>query len=317
VLATLGVVLTTLYGTYRMHEVDERASRARHLHVAMVQVNMGTFEKDEDPIEGFRRHLEQSARVEREWHPDLLVWPESAFTFFVPDIPNLKNYVLGDIETPTLFGGLARRRVHGRVRDYNTAFLVGGNGAVLGHYDKVELIPFGEYIPLGDVIPAIYDLSPNSGMFTPGRSVQPLVLDGVKMTTLICYEDLLPRFVRRAVLEADPHVLVNLTNDAWYGDTAEPWTHLALAKFRAIEHHRALIRSTNSGVSAFVDPVGRVVSASGVYTRENLHAEVPMLRGHTVFEWIGELPFLVLSIAALVVMNRRAFRRRREVVAAS
>ena len=88
------------------------------------------------------------------------------------------------------------------------------------------------------------------------------------MSTLICYEDVLPRFTRSAVREGNPHLLVNITNDSWFGDTQEPWVHLALAKFRAVEHHRALVRSTNSGVSAFVDPVGRVIEAIGVEEHE-------------------------------------------------
>ncbi|MFO0695276.1 MAG: apolipoprotein N-acyltransferase [Polyangiales bacterium] len=306
-LAAAGFAATLGYGLYRMHEVDARARRAPTVHMALVQVNMGTFEKDEDPVEGFRRHLEQSRRIERDIRPDLLVWPESAFTFFVPNVPNLKNYVLGELSTPTIFGTLARRRRNGEIHDYNTALLVDGDGTVLGSYDKVVLIPFGEYLPLGDLFPAIYDLSPNTGMFTPGFHMHPLVFRGFRMSTLICYEDLLPDYVRRAVHDSNPHVLVNLTNDAWYGNTNEPWIHLALAKFRAVEHHRALVRSTNSGVSAFVDPVGRVVAHTGVYTREDLDARVPMMTGRTVFETVGEYPGWVV---VLLVLYLQLFARR-------
>ena len=134
-----------------------------------------------------------------------------------------------------------------------------------------------------------------------------MVLGPMRLSVFVCYEDLLPEFTRDLVHEGRPNVLVNLTNDAWYGDTHEPWIHLALAKFRAIEHHRALVRSTNSGVSAFVDPLGRIVSHTGVFTREELVEDVPLLDRGTVFEVLGERPLGALAVLALAWS---VFRRR-------
>lgn len=296
--------LTLVYGAYRIADVDARARAARTLHVGMVQVNMGTFQKREDPVEGHRRHLEQSRQLERLASPDLIVWPESGYTDIVPDVPNVRRYVTRDLTTPVLFGGLSLRRVEDERRLYNTGFLLNADGDVLGTYDKTYLVPFGEYIPLGDVFPSLYDLSPNTGHFTPGDHVRPVVLDGIRMSMLICYEDVIPSFTRRAVAEGDPHLLVNITNDAWYGDTHEPWIHLALAKFRAVEHHRALVRSTNSGVSAFVDPVGRVIAHGGVFTRETLDARLPLLTGHTLYETVGDGWAWLLTFVAIAMAFR-------------
>ena len=114
---------------------------------------------------------------------------------------------------------------------------------------------------------------------------------------------------RNLVRTGRPNLLVNLTNDAWYGDTHEPHIHLALAKFRAVEHHRALVRSTNSGVSAFVDPVGRVLQESGVYTREELVEDLPLLDRGTVFERIGERPLGALAFLTMLVL---LFRKRQK-----
>lgn len=312
-LAVFGVIFTLAYGAWRIGEVDGRAATAEKVNVGLVQVDMGIFEKRNEPFEGHRRHLEQSlALMERE-ELDLLVWPESAYTFFLPQgMTNVKRRVLGEVDVPTLFGGLARREVDGEERHYNTAFLTDGDGEILGTYDKTYLLAFGEYLPLGDVFPILYEWSPNTGQFTPGDHVRALVHENLRITTLVCYEDVLPGFTRSAVRAGDPNLLVNITNDAWFGDTQEPWIHLALAKFRAVEHHRALARSTNSGVSAIVDPVGRVLSTLDFGVRGELSAELPLLDQPTLYQHLGDWPGWA-SVGAIVFLG--FIRKRRDAVA--
>lgn len=305
------------YSAYRIGEVEARAAAAPKITVGLVQTNMGIFDKREDPLEGRRRHIAQSLALEREVRPDLLVWPESAATFFIPEgVDNVRRWVLTAedgraVTTPTLFGGLARRARDGRVRHYNTAFLTDGEGNVVGTYDKTYLLAFGEYIPFGDVFPILYEWSPNTGQFTPGDHVRPLRFGDYRISALVCYEDILPRFVRRAVAEGDPHLLVNITNDAWFGKTHEPYVHLALAKFRAIEHHRYLVRATNTGVSAIVDPLGRVVTESPTFERASLSGEVAMMTGWTPYQTLGDWPgWVALAIAVYVVFVARRTRGR-------
>jgi apolipoprotein N-acyltransferase len=307
-LAAAAVTLTLAYGAYRMHQVAEEVAAAPKLNVGLVQVDMGLFAKRGDPEEGLRRHIQQSLELERSVRPDLLIWPESAYTFFVPEsVRNVKRLVLGPLETPVLFGGLSRRFVDGESRHYNTAFLADGEGELLGTYDKTYLLAFGEYLPFGELFPQIYELSPNTGHFTHGSHVRPLAFGAHRIGTLICYEDVLPEFTRRMVREGNPDLLVNITNDAWFGDTQEPWVHLALAKFRAVEHHRFLVRATNSGVSAVVDPVGRVLTHSGVFERASLSSEVAMLEGQSLYAVLGPWP----GYLALVACGLLAFRYRR------
>lgn len=297
------------YGAHRIHEVEARIENAPHLEIAMVQVNMGTFQKREDPLEGHRRHLQQSYPLQDDDPPDLFVWPESAFTFPVPRDEDVARIVTRGIEVPVLFGGLDLRGSDGdRPLVFNTAFLVDGEGRVAGRYDKTFLVPFGEYIPFGDVFPSLYEASPNSGRFEQGTSLEPLTLGRARMSVLICYEDLLPEYTRRLVAHGRSNLLVNLTNDSWYGDTHEPWIHLALAQFRAVEHHRALVRSTNSGVSAFIDPLGRVVEHTGVFTREELERSVPLLDRGTAFEVVGAYPAAILAWIGMLIMVSRQRR---------
>lgn len=303
--------LTLAYGAYRIHEVDQRAARAPKITVGLVQTNMGLTQKRDDPREGLQRHIAQSLELTSKQHIDLLVWPESAFGWFLPEhVKNVSDIVFqGAIDTPTLFGGLSQRERGGELRPFNTAFMTDADGTIVGTYDKTYLLAFGEYIPLGETFPSLYEISPNSGRFAAGDHVQPVPFGPYRIGVLVCYEDILPSFVARAVRVGNPHLLVNLTNDAWFGDTHAPWEHLAIAKLRATEHHRALVRSTNSGVSTVIDPVGRTLALSGVFTRENLSAEVPMLEGTTLYAGVGDFPGY-LALATVVWLAFRARRRK-------
>lgn len=297
----LGVVLTvTGYGLWRINEVDQRVKAAEPLVVGMVQANMGIIEKREDPREGHLRHLEQSLAVEQRAQPDLIVWPESGFYRTIPrgarsvrrvvmSTVGRDGKMLGPLNTPLLFGGLSVEPRPGG-RHYNTAFMVNSAGEIQGTFDKIFLLAFGEYLPFEGWFPWLRDLSPRSGGFSVGESLDVLHVNGKKYATFICYEDIVPDLVRRMVRDGEPDVLVNLTNDAWFGDTNEPWIHMDMAKFRAVEHHRFMVRSTNSGVSAFVDPVGRVLSHTGVMTRENLVDNIYPLQGTTLYGWVGNWP---------------------------
>jgi apolipoprotein N-acyltransferase len=193
------------------------------------------------------------------------------------------------------------RREVSDVRGYvyfNSALLSDQPGHVCDgcRYDKQYLLAFGEYLPFGDTFPILYQWSPNSGKFTPGKSLRPLPLGSHEIATFICYEDIIPAFVNSIVAHGRPDLLVNMTNDAWFGDSTEPWIHLALSKFRAIEHRRYLVRSTNSGVSGVIDPVGRVVVHSGTFRQEALISNIAWLRASTPFELLGNVPWWACAV---------------------
>ena len=139
----------------------------------------------------------------------------------------------------------------------------------------------------------MYNLLPYTIRFWPGKNIFPLTFKEYQFQVNICYEDLFPDLIRlnmNAGLlfgKGLPHAIVNLTNDSWYGDTFEPLQHLVNASFRAIENRRPLIRSTNTGISAIVDPVGRLDNRSGQWTKEIISRDVPMMTGQTVYSRIG------------------------------
>jgi len=310
-ITTAAVLSATAYGAIRVRQIEARIADAPVLRLGIVQVNMGIFDKWEEALEGHRRHLEQSHELEDEGELDLLVWPESAIVRSLPrKLPWNGDRIRRDLETPILFGGVSTDEVDGERRVYNTVFAMDADGMVRSTYDKTYLLMFGEYLPFGETFPILYELSPNSGRFTKGSHVRPVILGEWRISTPVCYEDILARFTRKMVREAKPHVLINLTNDAWFGDTQEPAIHLLLSKYRAIEHRRYLVRSTNSGISAVIDPLGRVVAESGLLTRENLRADVHMLDEDTVYTMLGDWPgwLSLLAVGWMLIVRRSVGR---------
>jgi len=305
------VAFTAIYGVVRIGQVEADMEAAPVLRMGVVQVNMGIFEKRTEALEGHRRHLEQSRELEDAGDLDLIVWPESAYIGGLPRrVPLRVEQVRKGLRAPILFGGISTEYVNGERKIYNTVFLTDDQGIVRSTYDKTYLLMFGEYLPFGDAFPILYELSPNSSRFTAGTHVRPMTLGEWRISTPVCYEDVLARFTRKMVREAKPHVLINLTNDAWFGDSQEPWIHLVLSQYRAIEHRRYMVRATNSGISAVVDPLGRIVAQTGVLTRENLRYDVHMLEEDTIYTRLGDWPgwLGLLAIGWMLIRRRDAER---------
>jgi apolipoprotein N-acyltransferase len=303
-LAVGGLWLATLgYGAARIHEVDARAARAPKLDLAIIQSNLSAPDKRRRGGENVRSHLVQSALAAP--RPQLFVWPETVVDYDEVDGVAAEMLAHG-IDVPVLFGARLIADFEGdKPRYLNAALLVDGHGVQQSAYHKQRLLPFGEHMPLGERFPALRELSPRARRFLPGTLPPVLQLGPTRLGVSICYEDIFAQFVADGVRETDPQLLVNLTNDAWFGDTREPHQHQALAMLRAVEHHRALVRATNSGVSAIVDPVGRHVRESGVFTKETLRASVPLLDGQSVYARVGDVLGPLSALALLGAWLRR------------
>ena len=210
--------------------------------------------------------------------------------------------------TPVLLGGLTwAPPLPGKDRRqlFNTAILLDKRGRVLGTYDKVYLLAFGEYMPFGDTFPGLYDAFPTAGHFSAGNEVRTFPWGDERLGIMICYEDIMADFTGK-LADLHPNAIINVTNDAWFGKTSEPWLHLALAVFRAVENRVELVRATNTGVSAFIDPTGRLTAATRLEGAETLIGEVPMMHGATVYGAVGNL-FAWLLLAAVVAERARAW----------
>ena len=199
-------------------------------------------------------------------HPDLIAWPESPAPF-IDDDPRLQQALVSiarQEQTPLVVGAIGVSLAEpeqgvapGGYRIYNSALIVGADGARVGRYDKIHLVPFGEYIPFRRLLFFAHALTGNVGETDRGTERKVFRLNGHRYGVFLCYESVFADEVRQfAQLGAE--VLVNLSDDGWYGDTSAPWQHLNMARMRAIENRRWLLRGTNNGVTAVIDPYGRV-----------------------------------------------------------
>jgi apolipoprotein N-acyltransferase len=309
--AVLAAVL--IYGQVRISAVDLQAAAAEKLTIGLIQTNHGAGSNILEPGSLLRVHQEMSQTLAAARSLDLIVWPESTLGIRKKSREgSLPTGLLGDTHIPTLFGAILQIGEDSSARICSSALLTDGDGRILGTYDKMVLVPFGEYIPFGETFPALYSLAPPStSRLLPGELREPLPLGKYLLSVNICYEDIFPGQIRSLMRggygRRIPDVMFNLTNDSWYGKSTEPMEHLALASFRSIEQRHSLVRSTNTGISAFVDPVGRIVTRSGVWTRETLVDRVPMMQNSTVYALLGDWLGWVCALLSLAGIGRAFF----------
>jgi apolipoprotein N-acyltransferase len=191
---------------------------------------------------------------------------------------------------------------------YNSAFLMRSDGSTAAVYRKMHLVPFGEFVPLKNLLFFVSRLVESAGDFTPGGSMVMLPTKFGIISTAICYEIVYPGLVRSAVL-AGSQLLTTITNDAWYGYSSAPYQHFLQASMRSIEQGRYLARSANTGISGFVDPYGRVLQQSRIFERTVMMGDVRMLDDRTVYGRIGDLCAYVCAALTAAALLAAAGRR--------
>jgi apolipoprotein N-acyltransferase len=222
------------------------------------------------------------------FRPDLVVWPESAVPFFLRHDPRRSavERLAADIGAPLLVGAPDREL---NSRYIVSAFLITPENGVSAKYDKIHLVPFGEYVPLRPILFFVDKVARGAiGDFSPGTDSTVFSSPAGKFGVSISYEIYFPHEVRRFVKNG-AEFLVNITNDAWYGRSAAPYQHLAMVVFRAVENRRYLVRSANTGISAVVAPDGRTVSASDLFERTALKATIAGNAGLTPYAQYGDI----------------------------
>jgi len=200
---------------------------------------------------------------------------------------------------------------HGDLVALNSAFAIDPGGRVGPSYDKIHLVPFGEYVPLERVLFFVNRMVRGAiAGFAPGRRIETLPTPLGPAATFICYEAIFPELVRRLAAQ-DATILVNITNDAWFGRSAGPQQHLAMATVRAIENRRYLLRAANTGISAIVDPHGRILARADLGTRAALIGAIAPRHDRTLYARTGDLlAWACAIVSALQIAAVRAARRR-------
>jgi len=311
-LAGLAVVVGVVaFGLWRLSGLAAAATPER-VRIAVIQPSVEQSLKW-DPahrreiLQGYDALTREAARS----RPALIVWPETAAPIFLRADPALRDDLTrlsAEVGAPLLVGSVDREGERGRFR--NSAFLVTPQG--LGdRYDKIQLVPFGEYIPLAWLLGFVRHWAEFISEFGAGDRFTVFALPGASFGTAICYEVVFPEIFRGFVV-GGAAVMVNITNDAWFGTTSGPWQHLATLPLRAVEHRVAIARSANTGVSAFVEPSGAVAETLGLFAQGTLARSLPRRTGLTVYtRWGDWLPYGCLAASALALFRAAIVWRRR------
>lgn len=317
-LAAMGfLVFIGGYSLVRYQVTGSIAARSMQARIAVVQGNVDQAIKWSPATKEatVNTYLTLSRQVVGQADTELVVWPETALPFY-PQKDALINRVV-DFTTAhntwlltgaPLYTIAPQTGGSDRVRYWNGAILIGPGGRMGGQYAKQHLVPFGEYVPLRRFLPFLEPLVVSVGDFSAGEDKGPLVLGPMKLGMLICYESIFPGIARESVARG-ANLLVNITNDAWYGRSSAPYQSLAMAVFRAVENKRTLIRAANTGISGFIDPLGRVTGQTAIFTEAAQAGQAPILELVTVFSRNG---YRFGAACAVLIPLMLLFRSRHE-----
>ncbi|NLA74681.1 MAG: apolipoprotein N-acyltransferase, partial [Deltaproteobacteria bacterium] len=271
ILLILGFTLSVSYGKSALTRYSTAKPEETMINAAIIQGNIDQAVKWDISFqdETLKKYTDMSKKS-LNTSPDIIVWPETAVPLFFQDENPLTEglYSLAREGRAHLVFGSPAYKIDGyRVHYYNTAWYISPQGEIKGQYNKIHLVPFGEYVPFNELLPFVYRLVPSAGDFSKGDSFEPLLLGNISSGILICYEAIFPDLARKQIKNG-ASILINITNDAWFGYSGAPFQHLFISLFRAIENRRPMIRCANTGISAIIDPAGRVTAQGDIFTEE-------------------------------------------------
>ncbi|MFC1859671.1 apolipoprotein N-acyltransferase [Thermodesulfobacteriota bacterium] len=289
-----------VYGNGRIHSIDNEIVLSPAASVSIVQGNIDQAHKwdPEFQFATVEKYIKLS-QVAASHQTDLIVWPETATPFYFLNNLRLSGVIIngiGSAEADFLIGSPSFSRTESGTAHYNSAYLINSGGEVYGKYDKAHLVPFGEYVPFKKWLPFIGKMVEAVGDFSAGQKGNTIDWRQYKLGVQICYEIIFPN-LSRALVRNDADLLINITNDAWYGPSSAPYQHFSMAIFRAVENRRALVRSANTGISGFIDPVGRIMVSTPIFEDRVETSTVPILKTRTFYTRFGDL----FAYACLVV----------------
>lgn len=289
ILLVILVSIVVGYGSWRLAEPE--GHHGPSFEVALVQGNIAQDTKwdpafQQTTLEKYKRLTKEVAK----YKPQLVIWPETATPFyFFADRENTETLFrqVREMQIPLLFGSPAYRRKGEMLKFYNRAYLLDGSGMLIGYYDKIHLVPFGEYVPWKRLLFFVDKLVQAAGDFASGEKAVVLDILPAKVGVLICYEAIFPE-LSRDLVNAGANFLVNITNDAWFGRSSAPYQHLSMAVFRSVENRVPMARCANTGISAFIDSRGRILRATSLFEDATLLGSVQLGEGKTLYSRYGD-----------------------------
>ncbi len=321
ILTSLLIGFILLYGYNNLKEKADSNSKGKELRAVIVQGNIDQSLKwDSDFQEETLSIYKKLSLESADFKPQLIIWPETALPYFFQDTSHLSKAVFEVAKITNaniLFGSPAYAKDKDSIFYYNRAYMI-SKSRVFDYYDKVHLVPFGEYVPLKKYIPFVHRLVPAAGDFSTGKKIKPIHSPSLKIGALICFETIFPDISRKFAAQG-AELLVNLTNDAWFGRTSAPYQHLSMAVFRCVENSLPMARAANTGISAFIHANGKIVDKSELFAREILQKKIKLTHKKTFYSQLGNIFAIVLLVATIIkflwiVIKKNSVRRTLSVV---
>ena len=279
----------------------EWTSLERSLNASIVQTNLELDEKWSTKGVAETKNMMQVALDNAE-EGEIIVFPETALIFSENEIKDWLDYInlKAELKEVTLITGIVEREESFKVRNR-----ILGLGMANSHYDKVKLVPFGEFIPFEAQTGKLFDiLGLRLTNTIPGEQINTINAGNIRVSASICYEIAFSDLIRKTALESN--LLVTISNDTWFGSSYGPIQHLEIAQNRALEHKKTLLRSTNSGISAFISRNGEIIEKQGYFEDKLLKKEINLYAGETFYAKYGNLPlFIILSAIFIFLLNLR------------
>ncbi len=307
------IACTLLYGYNRLNSIDNNQDTP--IKIALVQPNIPQDIKwNPTYLKKTLGKLEGLSLGSTSFNPDIIIWPESATPFFFQSGGKHRKTIgkiIKKAKTYLLLGSPSWEKALGKTRLFNSAFLISPENEIKGKYNKIHLVPYGEYIPLKSLFPFIDKMAAGIGDFYSGNRIKNLSIPSSSFAAIICYEIIFPDLVRKFTKEGAGFI-VNITNDAWFGRTSAPYQHLSICALRAVENRRYIARAANTGISAFIAPDGKIFKQTGLFTDDSLTAMIYKRTDQTFYSLYGDIFAFICTAVSLILIYLA--RRRKKLV---
>ncbi|MGM0417947.1 MAG: apolipoprotein N-acyltransferase [Thermodesulfobacteriota bacterium] len=302
-----GVIFT--YGNFSIKKTQNLIKKAEHSSILILQPNILPESKNSGSIKKtLKEHTSLSKKFSGEY--DFALWPETSLPYPVFSDKNLLNKIKNHAQTNgnQIIGLLSVKKDH--KNNYtlkNRSVLFTKNGNFDHFYDKIHLVPFGEYIPLKKYFPFFEKFIVPSGEFNPGKENNFIKHNKLKAGIKICFEIIFPDLVRKQVKQGS-NIIINMTNDAWFGKTPGPYQHLAISVLRAAENKRSVARAANTGISAHILPTGEIKEKTSIFEKKSVLNSLPLLEEKTFYTKYGDF-FAYICFAVLLLQGFFFYRK--------
>jgi len=279
---------------YSFKKAAQKSGNRKFL-IALIQGNIEQDKKwdkryQDETIRTYQRLTDESLKQ----GADLIVWPETATPFYLQSEGYYLNHIFNYLKEKDVYlltGSPAyENKKNGTIENYNSAFLLSPDFRILNRYDKIHLVPFGEFVPLEGIlkINLFRDIIGEIGSFRSGRNETVFTLLNGKFGTVICFEIIFPELVRKFIKKGG-ELIVTITNDAWFGRSSAPYQHFAMAVFRSVENKVYVARAANTGISGFISPIGEIISKTDIFVEGYLRGEVYLINKKTFYTSYGDI----------------------------